>query len=1254
MIVQVGGDLTLTATARLEEVFEDDPVGVCPYPGLLPFEPGQDKWYFGRGRDVAALLERIDKARIEGGPVLLIGASGAGKSSLLRCGLISAIARNGYGAAGSRDWPRRVITPGPAPARELADVLAAMSEIPAERILDLGARDPAELSKSMCMQLTHRRLLIVVDQFEEVFTSADEESRARFIGLLKAVCSGAGSPVGVVLGLRADFYGHCLSDPWLRAALRDDPVQLGPVERSDLDRVILGPADQVGLTVQPELREALLADMGVGSASADASSRLPLLAHALRATWLKRSGRTLTLAGYHDTGGIHGAIAATADRLYAKLGEPAQAATRAVFLRLVRIGGETLEDARRHLTRDELASGFPDVDAVAEVVAAYTNQRLLTQEQGGLTITHEALLQAWPRLRSWMDADRASHVFRQELEAQVRTWQDSGHDSSVLQRGSRLDNAEQWAQHHPGDVARPVERFLVASRAAESRRRRQRRYLTAILAALTLVASATAGLAVVQQRRAVTQQRLAEARAVAQQAKNLLPSQPGLAMQLAVAAYQLDHDSGRGALIGAMGSPGTYDAADPVIDFAQDRAGSLLALSTGTAIVLWSAEGHSLGRVEGVSTGPIALSADGRLLAVGVDGDVQLWDTTDPKHAVRLITLPANGSDVTAVAVSADKKRLAVGTSAGAILTWDTTIPAQPRELRTLAGHPGGTDSVTFPVAGPSVLASAGADHFIRIWQLGGGEPYLVSATIREFAGGKSQFGSSFSKVGHRIAFSSNGKNLIAPGDDGGLSLRIWKVDDPSKPALLTHSDATNNCGIDTFQSISLSNSPGTTIATACSGGIQLWKFEDNDELTDWGHLTARGDDGGALAFQPATKRLLVATRGGIHKYDVQNPTHVGALATFGFRHTGLTVGMALSSGGRQLLAVAGSDSGELWQVNDSEKVTTTLLARLPGSSSFAGKSAAFSPDGNRVAISEDAPHAVGEIHPVVRLRDTTNPGVPVIFTIDNEIDNSAVYMQFSPDGRILALVDDNYAPVIHAKPSSVKLFATGDSAGPKLITSIPVNDPQSVAFSPAAHVLMINAAGGVRQWDISDPTSPTPQALISFGPGSNYTGSSFSLDGTRVAVGSNDGTVQLWRVDAGKLTGPPTTIRTPGADGQYVAVSPDGRVVAIPNARPSDLSADVGAGPRIELWDVTNPEVSTLDAVLKDQQVDGFAAGQLAYTRDGRALYTTQVSQFVTVWSTDPERDQIALCRIAGDPITPEQWAKYIPGEPFSSPCST
>ena len=331
------------------------------------------RWFFGRARLIAEVTSRIDNSLREG-TLVLVAPSGAGKSSLLQAGLLPALARGALPAVGSQEWPRLVFTPTAHPITELATRIASLAGAePASAAAELTA-DPDRGVAILRAALRSRggspgrdaaRAVVVVDQLEELFTlCTDEAERRGFIDLLTRLAEPAagGIPVGLVIcGLRADFYAPCTDYPQLRAALQNGQILLGPMSESELRETILYPARSVGLDVEPGLVELLLRDIGAadggageGSAAGYEAGRLPLLAHALRATWQQRHGSTLTVEAYLATGGIQHAVATTAERVFANLDASAQEATRWMFLRLVKIGDGAIEDTRRRVTRTDI------------------------------------------------------------------------------------------------------------------------------------------------------------------------------------------------------------------------------------------------------------------------------------------------------------------------------------------------------------------------------------------------------------------------------------------------------------------------------------------------------------------------------------------------------------------------------------------------------------------------------------------------------------------------------------------------------------------------------------------------------------------------------------------------------------------------------------------------------------------------------------------------------------------------------------
>ncbi|MFF9337988.1 ATP-binding protein, partial [Streptomyces albogriseolus] len=443
---------------------------VCPYRGLAAYRQEDAGWFFGRERSTGALVEQLRAAEETGGLVMLVGASGAGKSSLLNAGLVPALRE---GALGDRARGVLHLVPGNDPVGELTRRIPELASLvrrpagtgtedspPAPRdgspdtaregdttrdadpdpSADLGAVREAVTAWARRATPSAARPVVIVDQFEETFTlCAGEADRRAFVRLLHAACTPGGpdepAPAVVVLGIRADFYEQCLGHPELADALQHRPMVLGPLTTAELRETVTGPAKAVGLELEPGLAELIVREVSAdGPRGAHDAGVLPLLSHALLATWQRRKAGRLTLAGYRAAGGIQGAVAATAESAWSGLDPAARGAARLLLLRLVRLGEDT-QATRRRGDRRRLAEESTDPRGTEESLEALVRARLVTLDAETVEITHEALLHAWPRLRHWIDEDRGDHLLRQRLEEDGRAWEASHRDSSLLYRG---------------------------------------------------------------------------------------------------------------------------------------------------------------------------------------------------------------------------------------------------------------------------------------------------------------------------------------------------------------------------------------------------------------------------------------------------------------------------------------------------------------------------------------------------------------------------------------------------------------------------------------------------------------------------------------------------------------------------------------------------------------------------------------------------------------------------------------------------
>lgn len=349
-----------------------------------------------------------------------------------------------------------MLTPTADPLATLTSGLAELTGAGTERVAEALAAGPGSLNTLIRERLklpSDGRMVLVVDQLEELFTLCqDDSARHRFVEVLAGL-TGPEQPVALAIyGLRADFYGSCAAFPYLRDALVNRQVIVGPMTDDELRSAVIRPAQRAGLSVTAELVDVMLRDLRGAAGQHEGTyeaGRLPLLAHALRAVWRYPRGDTLTLDSYADTGGIDHAVADTADKEFAQLPRSAKEAARLMFLSLVRIG-ENGEVTRRRRTRAELLLAAADREAVPDIAERFTRARLLTQgaerEEITVEITHEALLRAWPQLRTWIAAGNSEVPVRQELEEAALAWKRGGQkDTTALYRGG-----QGWSWRAPG------------------------------------------------------------------------------------------------------------------------------------------------------------------------------------------------------------------------------------------------------------------------------------------------------------------------------------------------------------------------------------------------------------------------------------------------------------------------------------------------------------------------------------------------------------------------------------------------------------------------------------------------------------------------------------------------------------------------------------------------------------------------------------------------------------------------------------
>jgi WD40 repeat protein/transcriptional regulator with XRE-family HTH domain len=1185
--------VALTRVRKLPGPRRADP----PYLGLARYEAADATRFFGR-EDVTGQLASLAAMQSEL-PLLVIGPSGAGKSSVLRAGLLPHLDEAG--------WTVTVIDLSVTEARELTELavkLAAPTESPAA-----GTGDDV-------------RHAVVVDQFESAFTLCAD--RAEQDGLIGALCALARGTL-VVLALRADYYGQAIRYPRLRRALQERHVVVGPMTAEQVREAVVRPARLARADVDDGLVALLLADLAPadedGGAAHDPGA-LPLLSHAMLATWKHSRGGTLSVADYQASGGIRNALTQTAERAYESLNDTQRELARPLFLRLVHVADD-VPPSRSSVALGDLPGWGQEGDA-ERVLAAFVGERMITVDADAAQITHDALLAAWPRLRSWIEDSAGELRDRGRISAGAQAWAEADQEDAALWRGSRLALAREWAADHGKRAALPsqalpfVDACVAAGAASELAARRRTSRLQVVIAMLVVLVLAVAGLsgyAFHQQAAADSAASLADSHAVAFAADQLRAKDPAVAAQLSVSAGEFaPSPQAAASLLESSGAPSVArirDAAGIVqwVTVSPDRR-LLAATGDDGSLRLWNVAlpgrptlASALTQAGGKWPLYVAeFSPNGKLLAAAGPGPaVTLWEMSGSR-ATRLHGPIAGKGDALAIAFSPDSATLAVASRDGTVRLWDVSDPARA----TADGAPlvipksGTPDSVAFSPDG-AMLAAGSTAGTAWLWRVPSRASLAAGAAPAPLPGmpltgpAAEVSGVAFSPDGHEIAASSKDEkvwlwrvraghavpdgtltgatdwvNTVAFSPDGrsvaagtsSANVLVWSLATRALSATLPHPLPVTSVAWD---------GPDRIAAGGADGTICLWSLPPPVLATDGPPTSvAYSPDGHALAVGASSVQLWNARS---HALLARH-----ALPSKAF--TNATV-FRPAKAGDPLIATAISDGTvALLDGRTLAPVTPAFTVTEDG----AAESVAFSPDGRLLATGAD--------DGTVRLFDVTNPVRPRQLTVAREPGSSdSIYtVVFAPDGTTIAAASTGNAVQLWRVTSRHGL----SSAGPDLggMSSYPIG----LAFTADGQTLAIgNADRHVYLWDVANSAHPRRLGVPLTGPSGNAWAVAISPDGTILAVGANDGTA--W------------------------------------------------------LWNLATPAHPALIATLTGMQAHVFS---VAFSPDGTQLAAASYDDnAIRQWDTSPAIARAAICANLGQPLSPAEWADYMPEIPYRMPCS-
>ena len=1242
MRARLASELNARETMMLQGVDVEN-----PYKGLRAFEEADAADFFGREALVDRLLARLRGEGQRGARfVAVVGPSGSGKSSVVKAGVIPRMRRDTL--PGSSRWFIVEMVPGAHPLEELEAALLRIAVNPPPSLLEQLKEDRRGLVRAAKRVLMDDRseLFLLVDQFEELFTITQNRAEvAHFLDILTEAVTDPQCPLRAVVTLRADFYDKPLLFRSFGDLLRRSTEVVLPMTAGDLERAITGPAERVGVRLEPGLARQIMADVS------EQPGALPLMEYALTELFERRSGALLTLEAYHAIGGALGALARRAEELYNGLDQLGQEMARQLFLRLVRVGTGSAEDTRRRVPLAELTPIGDEIDPLAmeRVIDVFGEGRLLTFDNDPATrapvlvVAHDALIREWGRLRDWLEASREDLLMQRRLETAAGEWQRAGRDPSFLAGGARLEQFEEWRARSGLALNVDEAEYLQASvdereaqhqheaerrareEALEQRSRARLRMLVAVMTAAAVIAAGLAAVAFTQSRIAHEARVQAEQNAAAAATAQAIAEINRQASENSAAAARRSASEARSLAL-AANARNLLIEHNPPLALAlaiEAQAAYRPPLAEVQQTLAQTAYGPGLHWLLPMSGSVMSVATNGhQALVASLDGTLTLWDLATGDRSSTELDL--GGAVAASVAVSRDRRFALSGLFNGNILLWDLTTG---RMMRRLEGHAGIVNSVAFSRDGTLAL-SGSMDRTLRLWDVRTGAQLLRIDSPGVIL--KASFSPDAKRAVSSSADLTAGPNH--PESERDRTVRVWDLETGKEMRRFRP-----NSGF--VRAVDFSPDGQYVLSgtwnSVDGGTLQLWHIESGRlERRFYGH----SDIVTEVRFSPDGTHIVSASWDGtVRIWD----TATGIEQQRFDGHDDRALAAAFTPDGEYVLVGTGNVGNNIPDPADDRAASASVwvwdlldraeVMRLSGHNDWVW-AAAVSPDGRYAATGSGAltPPTGRGADNTVRVWNLANGREARRMGGHTDTVNSVA---FSPDGALVASASwdgtvrlwevatgrgrvgfsghtDRVLSVVFSPDGTQALSASRDGTARlwNVATGAEirrfeghVGDVNWAAFSPdASLVATAGADGTARLWD-----AETGAEIRRF---TGHTGAvnvvAFSPDSRRLLTTSWDGTARLWQVLSG------AEVRQFVGHTRAVfagAFSPDGRFVATGSADTS-----------VRLWDAASGE--------EIRRFDGHTNWVLsaAFTPDGASLVTAAEDNTARVWHVARTLDEL------------------------------